>query len=63
MCIREHGLVDVCSLMKEVDGLVLMATISMLLNLHPPTVDALHNINSHLPQSAHVIEDAIQQLD
>lgn len=49
--ILHDGLVDVIIVVEVVHWRMLLAPICMLLDLHPPIVDTLHYIDSHVSQS------------
>lgn len=47
--ILQDDLIYIVVIVEEMDWRVLLAPIRMLLDLHPPIVNAFNNVDSHVP--------------
>ena len=61
--IFKNSLVYICVVVQKVDGRMLLASIWVLLQFHAPSVDALHHVYGHVPESRHIGENCAEQLN
>ena len=59
----QDNLVQLLVLEVVVDGHMLLTPVQVVLQLHPPPVHCLNNVDCHVPQPRHVHEDPAQHTD